>query len=76
MCTQDGSINWDQVTELASLELLFHLHTKGDHGGGIAWDCVTDKMKKKGVDILSMLDPIDLCAMTKMNKTNAMTNKT
>ena len=35
-CTNDGTILWDMISELASLELLFQLVTTGD----CAWDAL------------------------------------
>ena len=47
LCTQDGVILWDMVTELISLEYLFHLHTKDN----IAWDALECNMKKNKVKL-------------------------
>jgi len=70
LCTQEGVINWDMFTELASLELLFHLHMTDD----ISWDCLEIEMKKKGVDLPRTFDPSELRAMTKTNIYNARKN--
>ena len=68
MCTHEGVILWDMVTELASLELLLHLHTRED----IVWDGLEDTtMKKKGVEMPHIFHPIELCAMSETNIFNA-----
>ena len=42
MCTHDGVILWDMVTDLASLELIFSLEMKDN----IAWDASASAMEK------------------------------
>ena len=68
--TEDGMIQWDKVTELASLELLFHLHMRED----IAWDSLESEMKKMGVDLPITFDPNELCTMSKTNINNVRKN--
>jgi len=47
-CTDDGTILWDMISELASLELLFQLVTTGD----CSWGALEDEMLSKGVTCL------------------------
>jgi len=58
------------VTELESLELLLHIHTKED----IVWDELDDAMKKKGVEMPHRFHHIMLCAMSETNNFNARKN--
>ena len=68
--TQDGVILWDSLRELASLELLFHLHLEKDN----AWDALSLLMQRKRVPMPSTFEPSELCAMSEKNKINAKRN--
>ena len=67
---EDGVIFWDMVTELASLEFLFHLHMTND----IAWNALEVAMKKKGVGLPNTFEPVELCSMSETNKLNSRRN--
>ena len=69
-CMDDGTILWDMISELASLELLFQLVTTGD----CAWDALEDEMVLKGVDMPSNFQAMEVCSMTKTNLSNARRN--
>ncbi len=70
LCTDEGSIMWDTVSELASLELLFLLHMKDN----VVWDSLKDIMASKGVQLPDCFHPRELPSLTESNKTNALRN--
>ena len=58
------------VTNLALLELLFYLEMKDD----IAWDALDGDMEKQDINMPTTFEPIELCAMSDKNKSNARKN--
>ena len=69
-CVMDGVIMWDMVEDLASLELLFHLHVEE----GFAWDVLEREMQLRRVRMPKEFEPSELQSMSTRNKHNGMTN--
>ena len=58
------------VTELASLELMFHLAKKED----FAWDQISDVMRQRNVKLPATLHSLDICDLSLKNIYNAVNN--
>ena len=69
-CLLDGAIMWDMVTELASLEVLFHVHSSE----GFACDAIEEEMTRRGIRMPTVFEPTELSLMSTRNKQNAATN--
>ncbi len=69
-CCHDGVIHWDELKELASLDLLFHLNMRE----GIMTDSLEVAMKNKGVALPDIFSSLDLIPMTNQAKRNSMNN--
>jgi len=69
-CTEDGAILWDMVSELALLELLFHLFITHD----MAWDTVEAEMKNRHVNMPLTFEPEELTSLSTRNASNIMKN--
>ena len=65
----DGTIMWDMVLELASLELLFDYVNRG-----WAWDSIQDKMASKGCAPPSVFSLDEIPDMSNRDITNATRN--
>ena len=61
---------WDMVTELASLEVLFHVHSSE----GFACDAIEEEMTRRGIRMPTVFEPTELSLMSTRNKQNAATN--
>lgn len=69
-CVMDGVIMWDMVEDLASMELLLHLHVEED----FAWDALEREMQARKVNMPTSFEPSELQSMSTKNKRNAVTN--
>ena len=69
-CTMDGAILWAMVSELASIELMFHLVATDD----IDWDQVQSEMQKWGVALPEGVDLLDICTMSPRDVHNVQKN--
>lgn len=69
-CVMDGVIMWDMIDNLASLELLLHLHAEE----AFAWDALEHEMQIRKVRIPTSFEPSELQSMSTKNKRNAVTN--
>ena len=70
LCTDQGTILWAKVVELASIELMFYLATEKE----FAWDNLEDEMQQYGAPLPESIHPMELADMTPRNMRNANGN--